>query len=472
MVTRSRPKRLQRAANAEVREVASGGLLDRRDFLRQGLTAALLAPVAGSALAAGAGDAASEAAAAMDAGTEAGPGRDGLPWTREPGRPFSNYGSPSPYESEVVRWISANPAAPGNGISWTPLQDLEGNITPNGLHFERHHNGVPDIDPARHELLVHGLVQAPVRFTVADLLRYPMKTCQCVIECGGNSNAGWNKRPIQAPVGYFHGLVSASEWVGVPVSLLLAEAGNLKSARWVIAEGADAPEHHMSIPMAKMLDDALIGLYQNGERLRPENGYPMRLIVPGYEGVLHVKWLKRLELTDRPAMSRNETSRYTELLPSGKARAFTFVMAPKSIITSPSCGQTLPEQGFYEIRGLAWSGRGRITSVEVSADGGVTWAKAALDTPVRPRTFTRFRIPWAWRGQPATLVSRATDETGATQPTRAALVAERGRNGYFHYNAQVSYAVLPDGYLEHVYLDDEDGGFAAQGEDDGADRRA
>ena len=466
MVTRSRPKRLQSAADAAVQEVAPGGLLDRRQFLRGGLSAALLAPLPVGVLAAtGARTEASLAADDRGAGTDGGAAADTAPHTepqpalastRTPGAPFSNYGTPSEYESDVVRWISDNPAAPGNGISWTPLHELEGTLTPNGLHFERHHNGVPDIDPAEHRLRVEGLVEQALEFSVDDLLRYPMQSVQCVIECGGNSNAGWNKRPLQAPVGYFHGLVSASEWVGVPVRHLLAEAGNLKSARWVVAEGADAIEHHMSIPMARILDSALIGLYQNGERLRPENGYPMRLLVPGCEGVLHVKWLRRLTLTDRPVMSRNETSRYTELLPSGKARAFTFVMQPKSIITSPSCGMTLPERGFYEIKGLAWSGRGSIRKVEVSADGGRNWAEAALDTPVQPRAFTRFRIPWRWNGQPATLVSRATDETGETQPTRRELVAARGRNGYFHYNAQVSYAVLEDGYLEHVYLEDDD----------------
>lgn len=380
------------------------------------------------------------------------PTQAGLPaWTREPGQPFSNYGAPSRHEADVVRWISANPAVAGNGVSWSPLHDLEGTVTPNGLFFERHHNGVPAIDPEAHRLAVHGLVERPLEFAIADLLRYPMTTRKAFIECGGNSNAAWQTRPVQAPVGYFHGLVSASEWTGVPLRHLLTEAGLRKTATWAIAEGADAIEHHMSIPVSKLMDDALLVLFQNGERLRPENGYPLRLLLPGFEGVLNVKWLKRLELTDRPAMSRNETARYTELLPDGTARAFTFEMGVKSLITRPSCAATLPGPGFVEISGLAWSGAGRIDRVEVSTDGGASWGEATLDGPVLPQMFTRFRFPWRFDGTPAVLKARATDETGAVQPERDALLAARGRHGYFHYNAIVAYEVAEDGYVAHAY---------------------
>jgi len=370
---------------------------------------------------------------------------------REPGAGFSNYGSPSTHERELVRWISANQGAPGNGVSWCPLHELEGTITPNGLHFERHHNGVPAIDPLRHRLYLHGRVRRPLAFRVADLLRYPMRTQRLFIECGGNSNAGWRKRPIQTPAGYFHGLVSCAEWTGVPLRLLVQEAGLEPGAAWVIAEGADAFALHVSIPLGKIMDDAFIGLYQNGERLRPENGYPLRLVVPGWEGVLHVKWLRRLEIADRPAMARNETARYTELLPSGKARMFTFVMQAKSLITSPSSGMRLPAPGWHELSGLAWSGRGRITGVEVSTDGGASWCDAVLEAPVLPRSFTRFRAPWLWDGEASVLKSRATDESGYTQPERDALIAERGRHGYFHYNAVVAWAVAEDGRVSHVY---------------------
>jgi sulfane dehydrogenase subunit SoxC len=271
------------------------------------------------------------------------------------------------------------------------------------------------------------------------------------IECGGNSNAGWHEEPIQRPLGAFHGLVSCSEWTGVPLSILLDQAGIDPKASCVIAEGADAGLLNVSLPLSKLMEDAMVALYQNGERLRPENGYPVRLVVPGWEGILNVKWLRRLQLTDRPAMTRNETAKYTELLPSGKARMFTFFMDAKSLITSPSPGQKLHGPEIYEIRGLAWSGRGRIVKAEISADGGKSWAEAHLQDPVIPRCFTRFRLPWAWNGRPAILKSRATDETGYVQPERDVLINKRGREGYFHYNAIASWAVDADGTIRHVY---------------------
>jgi len=410
--------------------VAGGGLLDRRLFLKKGLAFG-----AGAAL--------------------VGHMRQGLaeepPWMKTPGEPFTNYGRPSPHEKEAIRWISANSGAPGNGISWTPLHKLEGIVTPNGLHFERHHNGVPQIDPHQHRLLIHGLVENPLSFGIEDLLRYPMVSRLCFVECGGNSNAGWHEEPIQTPVGYFHGLASCSEWTGVPLAVILDEAGLRPDARWLIAEGADAAAMNISIPVEKALDDAMLALYQNGERLRPENGYPLRLILPGWEAVLSVKWLRRLQAANQPVMARNETAKYTELLPSGKARQFTFVMDAKSIITFPSPGQHLRGPGLYQISGLAWSGRGRIKRVDISAHGGRSWAEAALQEPVLPQCFTRFRLPWRWDGSPLVLKSRAVDETGYVQPERRALIAERGRHGYFHYNAIVSWAVAADGTVSHVY---------------------
>jgi sulfane dehydrogenase subunit SoxC len=410
--------------------VAGGGLLDRRLFLKKGLAFG-----AGAAL--------------------VGHMRQGLaeepPWMKTPGEPFTNYGRPSPHEKEAIRWISANSGAPGNGISWTPLHKLEGIVTPNGLHFERHHNGVPQIDPHQHRLLIHGLVENPLSFGIEDLLRYPMVSRLCFVECGGNSNAGWHEEPIQTPVGYFHGLASCSEWTGVPLAVILDEAGLRPDARWLIAEGADAAAMNISIPVEKAMDDAMLALYQNGERLRPENGYPLRLILPGWEAVLSVKWLRRLQAANQPVMARNETAKYTELLPSGKARQFTFVMDAKSIITFPSPGQHLRGPGLYQISGLAWSGRGRIKRVDISADGGRSWAEAALQEPVLPQCFTRFRLPWRWDGSPLVLKSRAVDETGYVQPERRALIAERGRHGYFHYNAIVSWAVAADGTVSHVY---------------------
>lgn len=371
---------------------------------------------------------------------------------QQPGGNFTNYGQPSPHEQQVIRWISANPAAPGNGVSWTPLHDMQGTLTPNGLHYERHHNGVPNIDPTQHVLLIDGLVEKPLSFDVASLLRYPMISRTCFIECGGNSNSGWRKNPIQSKVGYAHGLVSNAEWTGVPLKLLLKEAGVKTEAKWAIAEGADGAALNISIPLEKLLDDAILALYQNGERLRPENGYPMRLVLPGWEGILNVKWLRQLRLSSDPAMTRDETSQYTELQPDGTARQFTFIMEAKSLITSPSLGMVLPDNpGIYQISGLAWSGQGKITRVEISADGGETWTDAELHGPILDRAFTRFSLAWHWQGDYSVLQSRATDETGYVQPTRDALVANRGRHGFFHYNAIVSWEITEEGDINHVY---------------------
>ena len=421
----------------DLQPAAGGGLLHRRVLLKGGLALAA-AQVAQSAHAAD-----KKPALQQDLAHPT--------WTREPGQPFTNYGQPSKHEAGVIRSIGANRDVPGNGVSWTPLESLEGIITPNGLHFERHHNGVPAIDPAQHRLVIHGMVQRPLVFTVENLLRYPMTSHLIFVECGGNSNAGWHREPIQRTVGSFHGLVSCSEWTGVPLSILLDEAGLDPKAIWAVAEGADAMLMNVSIPVEKLMKDCIVALYQNGERIRPENGYPLRLIAPGWEGVLNVKWLRRIQLTDQPVMSRNETAKYTELLPSGRSRMFTFLVDAKSLITSPSCNQSLRGPSVYEVKGLAWSGRGRITKVEVSADGGKSWADALLQEPVLSRCFTRFRSAWNWDGKPAVLKSRATDETGYVQPERDILVAERGRHGYFHYNAIVSWGVDADGKVSHVY---------------------
>ena len=419
------------AQETKVKVVAGGGLVDRRVFLKKGMTFSVAALVSESLL----------------ASTD----ESRLAWMSQPGESFSNYGQPSEHERQTIRWTMANRMAPGNGVSWTPLHDLEGTITPNGLHFERHHNGVPQIDPKQHQLLIHGAVKKPLVFDMGALMRYPMTSVMGFIECGGNSNAGWRDQPIQTKVGYFHGMASCSEWTGVPLRILLNEAKMRGRAKWMIAEGADAAMMNVSIPLEKAMDDCILALYQNGERIRPENGYPLRLITPGWEGVLNVKWLRRLHLTNRPVMARNETSKYTELLPSGKARQFTFVMDAKSLITSPSFGYMLQQAGLYQISGLAWSGRGKIIKVEVSADGGKTWAEAELQTPVLAKCFTRFRIPWQWNGQSASIQSRATDETGYVQPKRQALLAERGKHGVFHYNAIVCWEISKNGEVSHVY---------------------
>jgi sulfane dehydrogenase subunit SoxC len=373
------------------------------------------------------------------------------PWMRELGSPFGGYGQPSRFEAKVVRTFTSLPGTTGTGSSRTPLHRLNGTITPNGLHFERHHSGIPDIDPAAHRLLIHGLVKRPLVFTMEALARYPMETRTVFIECGGNGAALYQKEPVQADLQALHGLVSCAEWTGVRLAVLLDEAGADPSAQWLLAEGADAASMSRSIPMVKAMDDAMIALYQNGERLRPSNGYPLRLLLPGYEGNMNVKWLRRIKVTAQPTMTKDETSKYTILLPSGKALQFVFPIETKSVITNPSPGMALQGPGLYEISGLAWSGYGKIAQVDVSADGGTSWAPAAPQEPVLASALTRFRIPWRWSGGPAILQSRATDSSGHVQPTRAALIAERGAKTIYHFNGITSWGVDEDGAVRHVY---------------------
>lgn len=373
------------------------------------------------------------------------------PWMREPGTPFTAYGAPSRFEEKVVRAYAQPANAPGAGSARTPLHRLQGVITPNGLHFERSHSGVPDIDPDRHRLLIHGLVRRPLVFDLEALSRYPMKSRIAFVECGGNSAALNQKEPVQANAQALHGLVSCAEWTGVRLSTLLDEAGVDPKAKWALAEGADAASMSRSVPLAKAMDDALIALYQNGERIRPSNGYPMRLLLPGYEGNMQVKWLRRLKLVEAPVMTKDETSKYTLLQPDGVALQFVFPVEAKSVITHPSPELTLKTPGFYEISGLAWSGHGKIARVDVSADGGKSWAPAALQEPVLSRALTRFRLPWRWDGGPAILQSRATDETGNVQPTREALLARRGPRALYHFNAIASWRVGEKGDVKHVY---------------------
>jgi sulfane dehydrogenase subunit SoxC len=280
------------------------------------------------------------------------------------------------------------------------------------------------------------------------------------VECGGNSAPLYNKDAIQADVQAIHGLLSCAEWTGVRLSTLLEETGIDPKAKWFIAEGADGPSMNRSVPLAKALDDAIVALYQNGERLNPGNGYPMRLLVPGYEGNMNVKWLHRIKLLDSPIMAINETKEYTMLLSSGKAWQFYYPQEVKSFITQPSPGLSMKEPGFYEISGLAYSGNGRISKVMVSADGGKSWGEAALQDPVLPKALTRFRMPWRWDGQPSVLQSRAWDEAGNAQPTRAQIIAERGEPrgnppvtafGMTHMNAITSWAIDSKGEAKHVY---------------------
>jgi sulfane dehydrogenase subunit SoxC len=416
----------------DLEPVAGNGLLHRRLFLR---TAALGAAGVSLLTAQLARAAPPEVPASM----------------KVPGTPARAYGERAKYEAQVQRATNGLPGAPGAGGSRTPLERLEGIITPSALHFERHHNGVPDIDPAQHRLLVHGLVERPLIFDMDALLRYPLVSRIQFLECSGNSGGLNAPEPPQGSAGALHGLVSCSDWTGVPLVVLLQEAGVRPEGRWILAEGADAAGMSRSVPMVKALDDAIVALYQNGERLRPEQGYPIRLFLPGYEGNMSVKWLRRIKVTAEPTMTKDETSKYSDLQPDGRSLLFTFPMEVKSVITSPSGGLTMQGPGLYQISGLAWSGFGRVRRVEVSADGGRTWGEAALSEPVLAKALTRFRMAWRWNGGPAVLQSRAVDENGTVQPARAALMAARGPQFRYHYNAIQSWAVASSGEITNVY---------------------
>lgn len=360
--------------------------------------------------------------------------------TKVPGAASMALGARSQFENPVL-----SPTGVITGASFTPLQDLTGTITPSDLHFQRHHNGIALIDPAKFELIVHGMADRARAFSLEDLKRFPAVTRTCFIECAGNGRSAFrNPKPEMTPQ-VVDGLTSNSEWTGVLVSTLLREVGAKQSASWVLAEGGDAAVLSRSVPMAKMRDDAMVAYAQNGEPLRVANGYPVRLLLPGYEGNMNVKWLRRLELIDQPNMSRDETSKYTDPLPGGKARQFSFVMDAKSVITSPSYPDVLPKAGWWPISGLAWSGRGRITAVDVSTDGGRTWMPARLAGNVLPMAHTRFELMWKWDGRPTTILSRARDEAGYVQPTVAAYRKGRGPGTDYHFNAIRSWSLDGDG---------------------------
>jgi sulfane dehydrogenase subunit SoxC len=369
--------------------------------------------------------------------------------TRVPGRATGadgGYGVRSPFET-AHRILGP---VPNSQTTWTftPLADQIGNLTASGLHYERHHAGIPSIDPQRHSLMVHGLVNQPKRFTMADLQRFPPVSKRHFIECSGNTGGAYQNLPMKT-VQVSHGLLSTSEWTGVPFAVLAREVGIAKDAAWVLAEGADAAVMTRSIPMEKMMRDAILAYGQNGEAIRPEQGYPLRLLLPGFEGNTHIKWLRRLEVSDKPFMTREETSKYTDLMADGIARQFVFTMQAKSVITFPSAEMKLPGPGFYDISGLAWSGRGRVKAVQVSADGGATWHDAGLNEAPQPMCTVRFTLPWRWDGKPVQLQSRCIDETGYVQPTHADLVRARGVNFYYHYNATYPWTIASDGSVTH-----------------------
>lgn len=411
----------------------------RRDFLKKGI-----------ALAAGAGAAGSGAVARANETLTV------PPWSKQLGRGVVSqpYGMPSSFEDKVVRrnvpWLTADIHS---SISFTPLHELKGIITPNGLVFERYHAGVPDYDPAAHRLLVHGDVERNLVLTMDDLTAFPSVTVIRFLECPANGGMEWRGAQMEA-VQFTHGMLSCCEWTGVPLKVVLQEAGLRPGAKWVLAEGADGAAMTRSIPMEKVLDDALLVYAQNGERLRPEQGYPLRLFNPGWEGNTSVKWLRRLKVGDQPWHHREETSKYTDLMADGKARRFTWVMEANSVILNP-CPEK-PWHGsrrpLYELEGVAWSGRGRIRRVDVSDDGGNTWRAAQLKGLVLPKCLTRFSLLYEWDGAPKLLQSRAVDETGYVQPTLSQLRAVRGVESIYHKNAIHTWALSADGSVRNVQV--------------------
>lgn len=420
---------------------ASGGGADSRSgppLTRRDLLVGAVA-TAGSAMAARAGELLAQSGAQTAAVTP----QPTVDPTKVQGRVPSELGIRSTFERPRRR---VNRAAP-SGESETPLQELHGIVTPADLHFERHHGGVPTIDPARYALLVHGLVERPLKFTLADLKRFPPVSRLCFIECSGNGFRGYRTGTMKrdATPAWIDGMVSTSEWTGVPLATLFDEVGvDRRRAKWFLAEGMDAARMTRSIPVEKAYEDAIIAYAQNGEAIRPEQGYPVRLLLPGWEGNASVKWLQRLDLAERPFMTREETSKYTDPLANGRARMFSFVMDAKSIITFPAYPDVIAP-GWLTVSGLAWSGHGTVTRVEVSTDGGTTWADAELQAPVLSKCTTRFRHLWRYEGGTARLMSRVTDETGYVQPTRAELLAARGAGTFYHMNNIRAWDVEGDG---------------------------
>jgi sulfane dehydrogenase subunit SoxC len=364
------------------------------------------------------------------------------------------YGKPSKFESNIQRRQSPGLTQTTQAsVSFAPLQSLFGIVTPSGLHFERHHQGWWDIDPSKHRFMINGMVKSPKVFTMDEIMRLPSVSRFHFIECGANTAVEWGNVAVPT-VQYTHGMISCSEFTGVPLITLLEIAGaDLKNGKFVLAEGGDGSSMTRTIPMSLITSgEVLVAYGQNGEMLRPENGYPLRLVVPGIQGVSWVKYLRRVEVGDMPYAAKDEAVHYMDLMPDGKHRQYTNIQECKSVVTTPSGGQVLLDKGFYNITGLAWSGKGKIKRVDVSVDGARNWRQARLETPVLSKALTRFNIDWIWDGRPAILQSRAMDETGYVQPTYKQLRAVRGTRSIYHNNAIQSWLVQENGEVKNVQL--------------------
>ncbi len=369
------------------------------------------------------------------------------------GKPVASrpYGAPSIYETSLQRRESPGlTRVSAASVSFAPLQSLFGIITPSGLHFERHHQGWHEVDPTQHRLMVHGLVDSPKIYTMDDLMRLPSVSRIHFIECGANSAMEWGNVAVPS-VQYTHGMLSCSEFTGVPLSVLLDHVGfDQANGKFVLAEGSDGSSMTRTIAIDRALDDVLVVWGMNGEMLRPENGYPLRLVVPGVQGVSSVKWLRRIEVGDQQWGTKDESVHYVDLMPDGMHRQYTSVQECKSVVTTPSGGQVLLDKGFYNITGLAWSGRGKITKVDVSVDGGNTWKAARLENPVLTKSLTRFNMDWVWDGKPTIIQSRAIDQTGYVQPQINQLREVRGTRSIYHNNAIQSWLVSETGEVQNV----------------------
>jgi sulfane dehydrogenase subunit SoxC len=363
------------------------------------------------------------------------------------------YGKPSEFEKDVVRrnvpWLTATPES---SVNFTPLHALDGIITPNGLCFERHHAGVAEIDPAKFRLMINGLVDKPLVFTMDDLRRFPRVNKLFFLECAANSGMEWRGAQLNG-CQFTHGMVHNVMYTGVPLKYLLEEAGIKSNAKWLMPEGADASGMNRSVPLFKALDDCIVAFAMNGEALRPEQGYPLRLVVPGWEGNMWVKWLRRIEVGDQPWHAREETSKYTDLMENGKARRFTWEMDCKSVITNPSPQAPLKHSKAQTvITGIAWSGRGTIKRVDVTIDGGKNWHTARLDGPSLDKSLHRFYFDFDWNGKPLLMQSRAIDSTGYVQPTKNELRKARGTNSIYHNNGIQTWHVRENGAVENVEI--------------------